>query len=306
MKRTAAILGPTPQFVRWAIEQPCELRDLELDRLPETTFGQLRSIREASRGLLEGRVFEGICVHPSVDRQTPPNEVRAFPIGEIVDLVGGNERLNRCCGNCPANAAVDDEIGWAGCYGWLPADLDWQPAPTPPKSKANANEFANLERSLSRIIEQDLKLEYEREFDPSCHGWFGLWRRSPLNTQQLAVVRQTLEAYVSKFTAAEPITHLLDATRRCASANLNLHVELVPPGHSDGVCWTIMAHCPDCKCTRWVDHFCEGCGRQGSFIPARKQKVLGLRPYLLLESVLGADQTELFVNRFHDQLNRRS
>ena len=51
MKRSVAIWGPTPAFIRWAIEHPCELRDIEVDNLADGTFRQLRALRELSGGI---------------------------------------------------------------------------------------------------------------------------------------------------------------------------------------------------------------------------------------------------------------
>jgi len=65
MKRTAAILGPTPPFLRWTIALPCPLRDLEAKTsLPDVTFRQLRSLRALSVGETQSRVKEGFCLHP--------------------------------------------------------------------------------------------------------------------------------------------------------------------------------------------------------------------------------------------------
>ena len=69
MKRSVAIVGPTPAFLEWSIAQECRLRDLDVEQpvdLPSQTFRQLRSVRELGVGRVEGRVFEGTCVHADV------------------------------------------------------------------------------------------------------------------------------------------------------------------------------------------------------------------------------------------------
>ena len=52
MKRAAAIIGPTPSFVRWTILQPCPFRQID-DSHPYEAFRQLRNLREVSLGLIE-------------------------------------------------------------------------------------------------------------------------------------------------------------------------------------------------------------------------------------------------------------
>ena len=125
MKRRAAILGPTPQFVRWAVEQPCTLRSWDPESkkgLAEVSFRQLRSIRELSRARREGRVLEGIVVHAESLNENSTAPSLGFLEEEIWQVCGALVELNNACLKCPANALGDSGDQWAGCYGWLPAN----------------------------------------------------------------------------------------------------------------------------------------------------------------------------------------
>ena len=110
-------------FVRWAVLQACPLRELYPQRLPETTFRQLRAIREISLATIEHRVLENICIHPDA-RSELSAEALGIPIEEVMALVGGLDFVQQCCCSCPANAGGVSQPGlFAGCYGWLPSDL---------------------------------------------------------------------------------------------------------------------------------------------------------------------------------------
>ncbi len=298
MKRSAAIIGPTPQFVRWAIAQPCSLREIDLDNLPESTFRQLRGIRALSEGLKENRVFEEICVHPSVSSMDHADQARGFPIAEVLEIFGGQQGLNECCNRCSANATADQSIQWAGCYGWLPADSSWNlPRAEPGPGEKRLKIEEDLPPILESIILRNLRKAFELEFGPG-NPWYGLWRPRILNSGQLQVLKSALELAIELTQDAAPVRHLLDASERCLRFEIELHVELVPPGYSDGSTWVVFAHCPDCKCVVASRQECQGCRRKGSFADERKFKVLGYRPYLLLAQVLGEKDALQFVKRY--------
>ena len=296
MKRSAAIIGPTPQFVRWAIAHRCSLRELELDDLPDSTFRQLRGIRVLSAGLADGRVFEQICVHDSVSPATNARDARGFPIAEILNLVGGQQHLDHCCNSCPANASDEEAVGWAGCYGWLPADLSWSLA-TDGSSDKGAKIKEDLPPILDAVIQSRLMNQYESKFG-KCRPWYGLWRDRVLDQGQLGVLNSALEMAMERTSVTKQIRHLWDATVRCLQFGKDLHVELVPPGYSNGSAWTVLAHCPKCNCATQKDNVCCGCHRRGNLVEGRKFKVLGFRPYLLLRNILGEPETIQFVKRY--------
>ncbi len=322
MKRSVAIFGPTPQFVRWAIDQPCPLRETDVDNLPDRTFQQLRCLREFSRGLIENRVFENICVHPASSSEDT-TQARGFNADDVLDAVGDAASVQRCCQSCPANALSDSHPGtWAGCYGWLPATsgfsfdsflrngvnlnrLDEQLAYRPGRFDFVAileNVIQNLDLSRTRSV-----------FTTTTPRWYGLWQNMILNCEQLNLLYEILESGTTQCLneGAHPdeiadLILLRNALKRCIEHRLKFHVELIPPGISDGRTWTLAAHCPDCKFEMPPvgRQNCTACGRTGNPVGQRKSKVLGLRPYVNLVGVLGKQMTAEFMRRFDERTSK--
>lgn len=300
MKRSAAIIGPTPQFVRWAIAHPCPLRELDLEALPETTFRQLRAARALSDGFKDGRIFEGVCVHPTVDMKTSAETARGFPIDEVFEVFGSEQVLDECCGTCPANALGSGTRKWAGCYGWLPSSSTWD---INTASEPN-NDGAPPCEDLPQMFEDAIKLNhlepYKLAFENHVNFWHGIWQPLVLSGTRLRVLREVLEdLFVSKSEPGSHFEHLVNAIKCCVESELSLHVELVPRGYSDGSHWTIVSNCPDCKAAQEPGiKTCSGCGRVGSPAESRKLKVLGFHPFLLLRHLWGLETTSNFVERY--------
>ena len=93
MKRSVAIIGPTPAFVRWAIWHPCDLRPLEERRFIDQCFRTLRGIRAYSVAKAEGRIHDGFCLHPEITmaavglNRTAVESPRGFSIDEVLCCV---------------------------------------------------------------------------------------------------------------------------------------------------------------------------------------------------------------------------
>jgi len=86
----------TPEFVQWAIELPCPLRDIEDWTSPERTESLLRAIRAARSAQIERRVMDGICVEPlELDQTTRIETVKAFQINEVFKVFGGEEEVRQ-------------------------------------------------------------------------------------------------------------------------------------------------------------------------------------------------------------------
>src|SRR5687768_8493377 len=101
----------TPEFLVWALEYSCPIRESMDGSDPERTERQLRAARAVSDARREGRVFEGLCVDP-------PD---GFWIEEALSIYGGLAATERACGNCPANAAAQiAPASLAGCFGIVP------------------------------------------------------------------------------------------------------------------------------------------------------------------------------------------
>lgn len=322
MKRSVAIFGPTPQFVRWALEYPCPLRELDVERLPDTTFRQLRGLREYSTGLLENRVFEGICIHPE-SLPEDPGQARGFKADEVLEVHGDETFVANCCRTCPANAVKLSRPGiWAGCYGWLPSssgfcvDSTLRQTSNLDSSSKNQTTCApgrfDFVRLFDDAISELAPASWENLFVATTPRWYGIWKNSTLNSAQLELLVEILESIVSHCvdSSAErseiaDLIQFRDALIQSKNHRLKLHVELVPPGVSDGQTWTLAAHCPNCKheMSQTGPGLCSACGRAGNPHGHRKSKVLGLRPYINLADVLGDAMTTRLLKRFESRPN---
>ena len=267
MKRSVAILGPTPSFVRWAIRSPCSLRQLDVENLPDATFRQLRGVRELSVARKEEREHAGICFHATETENV--DSALGFFSEEVSDFFGGIENIESCCKNCHANAvssAHDDDKIWAGCYGWF-------------KSQFSDTEDINT-------------FDYIRAFENVAANWYKVWQTNTWADDRLETLNKIF-SQIEKPATDPALAELTTAISVCLQNDLALETELVPGGNSDGFHWTINSHCPACKYELPESQLsCDGCGRQGTPNRAVKRKVLGLRPYVKLFRLLGANKTE--------------
>ena len=303
MKRSVAILGHTPQFVRWAIAHSCPLRQFT-DNLADNSFRQLRGLRALSVGRVEGRIVDQVCIHPDADPEIIA-EARGFMASEVLDAFGEEGFVEAQCGSCPANAVSDSVAGvWTGCYGLLPNDTSFEfelireandsrdGAPTKP-------EF-NLALLINRAIaEGGLERRFEELFEHTNPRWYGIWQAKKFNRSQLEILIEVFDRVAELQSGrSRDLRQFYDALTRCQSHELELHVELVPSGFSDGQTWTISSCCPQCKCALTNERQCPACGRKGNPHECVKSKVVGLRPYVFLSRVLGVAKTEELVRKW--------
>ena len=293
MKRSVAIFGLTPPFVRWAIERDCALREPVTERMPDQVFRQLRGIRELARGYSQGRVVDGICLHPDC-RQVSWEQAHGFQVDEITFLFGGRDRIEATCSGCPANArSVRSEsasVVWAGCFGWM----------------------THLFRDPDRAFRWDQLLE---RFDlrggrggggkvsVPLAGLYQLWQTERWEGERLLQLQAIWAAAQSLFTrsdeAREEWSHFSDAIERSVQSALVLVTELVPAGHSDGRVWRLFPHCSRCRAMMSLEESCcVVCGRDGRPHPEIRRKVLGLRPYGRLVDRIGPERTRLVVAKW--------
>lgn len=326
MKRSVAIHGSTPPFVRWAISHPCSLRTLESANLTDQTFRQLRGVREYSVGLQERRVFEGVCFHPSSSSEAP-QLARGFVDREVLDAFGDESNIRNACTSCPANAMVGHRPGvWAGCYGWIPESPDFsfetvlRGQKTPPQHDdspeagrvgASCGMTDRVETAFDQLVADDPGFLGNAEdlFPLTTPRWYGFWQSQQLTVPQTILLRRLFEQVVEGWDTMEPgvrcPSHLIqfrNALRNCEQHQLVMFVDLVPAGYSDGSTWTLESHCPVCKLaadpaikqpTR-----CTACQRFGNPHGPQKNKVLGLRPYVLVSRFLGEQNTAEILKRY--------
>ena len=276
MKRSVAVLGPTPQFLRWSIDRPCPLRVGGDTASPDATFRQLRGIREFSSALFDGRVFENVCIHPTASSREPESAM-GFTESEILGVFGDRETIETCCGACPANthAIGSDDALWAGCYGWLTTDGSSIASLASGEQKTADVATSATDDVLVKEIEfaiQMLNLQplIESNFSAAKPAWFSFWQNSALTIPQLLLLEKVFSTALRRHESAgdpefvDDLLCFIDALTLCHRHSLQLNVELVPRGHSDGITWTIFAHCP--RCFRGVSSpdetwlTCESCG----------------------------------------------
>ena len=313
MKRSVAITGPTPQFVRWAIEKDCGLRDLTPTRLPVSTFQQLRGVRAIALGEAEGRTFKGFCFSGSLDKGSPVENVKAIPIDEVLSLFGSETAISAECLGCSANAKGVSDVAWAGCFGFLAADPCWSPESSSPDFPIRETWVGLFDSAIAELDVQILESWNKRP-----QNWYGVWQTQVFEEQELENLQILLSRIaklksvnhhrmsrerVEPVSAIEQFTQLTNAVSQCHEHGLKLHCELVPAGFSDGISWIIQSHCGVCKISREPgSQRCKCCGSTSCPIPPKRSKVLGDRPYLLLHQIIGLQQT---ADLFHEYLNFR-
>lgn len=275
MKRSVAILGPTPAFVRWAIHRACPLREIEEDNLPDSTFRQLRSLSELSLAIQEERVFEEIAFHPET---TDNGETLGFPVNEILDVVGGATHITDSCSQCPANTHAQNR-GWVGCFGI---------------ATTQDNEIqSNVQQRLDQPELSDAFVNHFRFPQPS---WYGIWAARVLKAKQLQTLHKILEPIEFADVSWQQFRQ---AVYLCLQNQLDLHLDYFPSGHSDGIRWKLDRHCEYCKSPRPDSGIqCQECQRMYVAQSAKKRKVLGIRPYMRLEQILGQATCEALVCRY--------
>ncbi|MEM7454897.1 MAG: hypothetical protein AAF456_11160 [Planctomycetota bacterium] len=297
MKRTAAVTGLTPQFVRWAIKQPCPFRELDVNRLPVTTFNQLRSLRSLSEGAEEGRIDSGVCWHAEADFQTPIG----FPVDEVFDVFGSRQVIESECCNCAANAGTPS--GWAGCHGWFAAATEWNPVALNSKYSGeyerHFNECRFEPEALVRQIEEVSSVIPDHELPNSVETsprWYGLWTEKIIRAESLRPLELLFEKVAGRFGENANQSRFRIALQNCRKHGLELHVELVPNGFSNGSSWRIASHCAFCKAVRAAGRsHCRVCRTTNGVVQTRKAGVLGMRPYLNLDTIVGSKKArELF------------
>jgi hypothetical protein len=280
MKRGAAIVGPTPPFIRWALDFPCPLlrpalgrsATLEKNRA-QAHWRQVRGFQEISRGKLQGRTHAGFCFAP----QSTAQQVLAVRIDEVTAAWGGSVSIEAACSSCPANPTPSRDV-WAACTGLLPL--------VPPA--ASLEETRALWRQRRQTIET-----FAAELNPSRQPsrWTEIWAGPYLSAESLTLAAGILQR-CRELLAEQPVEAeaLLAALEHAARTEQRIWIEPVPSGYSDGESWSLPAHCLVCG-EEWPltkpGGSCPECHRAATYQAARRLKVLGLSPYLRLAEVVG-------------------
>jgi hypothetical protein len=298
MKRSAAIIGPTPAFLRWSLTVECPFRDTDAKSLPDAAFRELRSLRAIAVGEVEERIFDGICVHPAA-ADVATAEVKGFPVQEVYHAYGGSDSANSTCQNCVANVPIsqielegDLKHSKAGCFGWLPFGDHIEGA------RGFSQLMVSGESSLKNIVEEfeaaAKSVEGPCPFPRTDPLWYGVWSCGDFSAEQLKYLVRICEKVESKAIAWQRVAR---AVKLANDHDVRFVCALTPPGNSNGTHWRIESHCLACGFARTKSP-CRACGELSPPQAARKTKVLGLRPYLNLVSIIGKEATVSIVERY--------
>lgn len=308
-------MADTIQIVQWTLEMGCQLRqDDDALVCPEAARNSVWSARAYSKALREssnrfgvyGDIYVTSCTfgHRPGDRKiskAPHYPCDGFIISKEFEAYGGTDALNEMCSGCPANARPQE---LAGCVGTVP---QWPDSP-------------DTQEQLIRIIER-LGLEHDvaNAFPKTTPIWYGLWAVSPVPYASLEVLRTLLSEMLEE-DMAEMVSHgsrerdhidqfhaVLSAIDIAQSRHVNLHVTLLPLGHTDLGLYTVFPHCPFCKARakvpRWQreypleHHVCHVCGTKYSpqeTCSSEKMK----RDRDCLRALLGQTQFEEFAETY--------
>ena len=261
---------------------------IESKDLPYQTFRQLRSLRELSIGAIENLITDGICIHSEFNEE--PETARGFPVEELYSLYGDQEQLQATCTSCLANVVrhgqpEKESAGWAGCYGWLRSSTDQN----------------NWIESFQRIHVDGPGLN---GYPEARRTWYRIWQINSWEGPQLKQLAAIFDLVkCSLETDCPEFSDLQRAIRACLENERMLETELVPSGKSDGIQWTIESHCSKCRCEMEAGEIaCGECGCAARPNRARKKKVLGLRPYMLLKDLIGIEATSNLIAKRKNQI----
>lgn len=334
MKRSVAIFGPTPGFVRWAIWHPCELRPLDQNRFADRTFRNLRSIREMAVAQAEGRCFEGFCVHPDA-ADVSVEDVRGFSVEEVTDTFGGESTIQAACQACPANVRQISSL--VGCYGFLPTNqfsfdrlLSGYPQPLVEVNGPNDDGASDSDVGFDLVLSVQRSAEaagllpaLRKQFLLSNENaepiWYSLWKNRRAGSihetmldQDRLLLLEILFAKIVSQSVPDSVVQFYHAIQRCLAGGLSIVAEYVPSGYSDGRTWRLASSCPDCHFDVGVGIKeesnedpcpacgCPACGSRSPMVQGPKFKVLGTRPYVHLVSIVGEDGTAKLAGRMRE------
>ncbi len=191
---------------------------------------------------------------------------RGFRAADVLAAYGGEALLDSQCGCCPANTLLSRSPGnFAGCYGWL-------------------------------ILSE----ERCRELTEIGGDHHLLWLEPTPNREALWRHAQLCQTLSERFPASfEHYAAYQQAIQVALTQSISLHWQLVPRGETDGLTWTIAAHCPRCRAPLASDiRYCQVCQYQGHPEPARRRKARGQRPYTPLATFLGDAGAAEFLRRY--------
>ena len=243
----------------------------------DQTEKRLRAIRAAGCAIKSGQVFDQIAVKKIQDRW------KGFRLTEVFQLFGGGDAVEQICAACPANV-IRREHEIAGCFGWLPRTV----------------EGFDCAKALEAVCSPKLKSAVSSQLLDTEPLWYGLWADGSLSGQRLGLVLKVFQQVLEKAKPPNSLHEFVNVLIACQQHGLALDCEWVPPGHSDGLRWTVVSHCERCKAAANPNQQrCAVCKKSGKGHPEVRRKVLGLRPWINLDTVLGPEKASEFLTAHH-------
>lgn len=278
--------GPTPEFVRWSIDASCPLRDPIGDEAPNRVERYLWALTSVAASIRRGEQVGEFCVRPDTE---DPEVLRVCRIDEVTAFYGGREQCERSCLPCPANIpwftevpGVAATVSWAGCWGWLVRD-------------------DRLAARLDDCFPPD-------EVVPSDHrpAWYRMGASGKLQGRALEVLSGVFRRLTSEAELPPDWRRFQEAINRTAENQSALSVQFVPAGRVERDHWWIGPYCPECLAPQSdTANRCGVCDRSGLPHPALRKKVLGNRPFVELNSLLGPTEATRVRNRWIESQAQR-
>lgn len=305
-------------MVRWTLLQNCALRRPTGGLPAESAARQLAGLVEASRIGAEGRVFEGLAWHSDCElTATEPGDCLAFPAAEPAADFGGAAEVAKHCHACPANLSPYP-AGVAGCWGFVsfrtPAfDSSREVIETGADETGDPWLRNRLKLGTGQFVEvPDLVGWFQRQlelqgaasgfvalFGEAKPAWYALWIGAAWNPAQTVWLKDFL-VRAGDGIPGRQMAHLSRAVAASCASGLQLCFERVPSGTSDGSTWSIGPHCGGCGWERAGRLPCMCCGESRAALPERRRRVMGLRPWLRLVSLVGQQKAVESLARYRE------
>jgi len=282
--------GPTPEFVRWSIDFTCPIRAPIDSQSPHRVERYLWSLAAIGRPRACGDVIDGYAIEADLSTGNP---MRGCRIHDVASFYGGLDHCDQNCGSCAANIVEtsDSEVTTefpplAGCFGWLVRD-----------------------ERMSEALDALIAADEDRFNSLSCFGktqpaWYGLWLPDKLEGESLEFVAAMFDQLLKCEAIPSDWCRFQRALAQCRNHHRSLSVELVPVGRVENGDWWTGPYCSHCQAPQGGEsHRCVHCGRTGGCHPPIRRKVMGRRPFVELESLMGEENARRIRDRWKNRHN---
>lgn len=295
----------TPEFLRWALRMPCDLKDIPAWNNPDHVERHLRAIRIYQTAVREDRVFDGIAVAPLPTDRKETAGVLGFRIADVFESFGKPEDVTACCEHCPANVMrqqfPDSSVG---CFGILPVTN----VQVHPWADTIAEGDLDLRQKLETVLQSDpeLQLRLGKLFLQTTPTWYGIWIPEVPSLEQRRLQSEVMRLLQTQI----PERDFTGSWRLFAAAldtsiisDIEIEIQLLPAGTRDNVHWTVPPHCRNCHgpvgtVGKTDSYGCPICGIRKQPLPQQRRFVRGKRPYWEINRFLGEQGAATFIDKY--------